>query len=173
MDANKRNMAKGWIDKAESHLNTAKQLLESGVSDRVSDSIQSSQVCFELSVKSILTLLDISYPPSHGWNRKEVGEIAKKIQERDLLNRLAAEGLHIALPRLLFRANFWHQFYLESKYGIEVEYLAPAQELFEKADGELAVKHAQECYWTAFGLLQHPQDRLAALMQDDNSTARQ
>lgn len=173
MNENKRKTIQGWIDKASNHLNAAKEYLESGVSDRVSDSIQSSQVCVELSVKTILASLDISYPPSHGWSRKELGEIAKRIQERDLLNRLTAEGLHIWLPRLLFRANFWSQFYLEAKYGIEAGYLAPAQDLFEKEDAELAVKHANECFWAALHLMEIPQDRLEALTQEDTSTAEQ
>lgn len=174
MDENKRKTIQGWIDKASNHLDAAKKHLESCVSDRVSDSIQASQVCVELSVKAILTLLDIPYPLTHGWSRKELGEIAKRIQERDLLNRLAAQDLHhIRLPRLLFRANFWSQFYLEAKYGIEAGYLAPAQDLFEKEDAELAVKHANECYYAAFILRSVSQERLAALTRGDVSKAEQ
>jgi hypothetical protein len=41
--------------------------------------------------------------------------------------------------------NFWAQFYITAKYGFEAEYLASAQNLFEKAEAELAIRHAEEC----------------------------
>jgi HEPN domain-containing protein len=159
-------MIEGWINKASNHLDTAKEHLKSGIWDRMSDSIQASQVCVELSVKAILNLLEIPYPTNHGWDRKELAGIAKDIKERDLLNRLASHCLAfiVPLPRLLFRANFWSKFYLEAKYGFEAEHLAPAQALFEKEDAELAVKHANDCLGAARALLYHPKDQLAALI---------
>jgi HEPN domain-containing protein len=135
---------------------------------RVSDSVQASQVCVELSVKAVLTLLNIPFPPSHGWNRQQLAEIAKQIKNRDLLGRLARQHLDytVPLPRLLFRANFWSQFYLESKYGFEAGHLAPAQDLFEKEDAELAVKHADDCLRAARHLLYLPEEKIAQLVND-------
>jgi HEPN domain-containing protein len=164
VDENKRKTISGWIDKASNHLDTAREHLKSIY--RVSDSIQASQVCVELSVKAILTLLDVPFPPSHGWNRQQLAEIAKHIKDRDLLTKLANQHLNysVPLPRLLFRANFWSQFYLEAKYGFEAGHLAPAQELFEKEDAELAAKHADDCFRAAWQLLYLPEEKLAELV---------
>jgi HEPN domain-containing protein len=163
VDENKRNTIAGWIEKASNHLNSAREHLKSGY--RASESIQASPVCIELSVKAILSMLDIEFPLTHGWDRKQMAQIAKRMQERDLLNRLKAQSLDhdIRLPRLIFRANFWSQFYLETKYGIEAEHLAPAQELFEIEDAQLAVRHAEACLIAAQTLLFLPQERLATL----------
>jgi HEPN domain-containing protein len=164
VDESKRKTISGWVDKASNHLDAAKEHLK--FSHRVSDSIQASQVCVELSVKAILTLLNVTFPLSHGWNRQQLAEIAKHIKDHDLLSRLAGQHLDysVPLPRLLFRANFWSQFYLEAKYGIEAGHLAPAQELFEREDAELAAKHADDCLRAARTLLFHPEDKLAELV---------
>jgi HEPN domain-containing protein len=163
VDENERKTIKGWLDKASNQLDTAREHLKSFY--RLSDSIQASQVCVELSVKAILALLQVPYQLSHGWNRKELAEIAKHIKARGLLSKLAAQHLDtsVPLPRLLFRANFWSQFYIEAKYGFEAEHLAPAQELFESDDAELAVKHADACLRAAWSLLYLPEEQLAAL----------
>jgi hypothetical protein len=67
----------------------------------------------------------------------------------------------------LFRANFWSQFYLEAKYGMEAGYLAPAQQLFEQEDAELAARHADGCLRAARHLLYLPEERLAELVVVD------
>jgi len=161
MDKNKRRTVEGWISKASNHLDAAKEHLKPPF--RASDSIQASQVCVELSVKAILTFLGITYPPSHGWGRKELAEIAKKIEERDLIKRLEMQRRYLRLPRLLFLANFWSQFYLEAKYGLEAGYLAPAQELFEMEDAALGVSHAETCLQAAWAVQSIPEDQLDTL----------
>jgi HEPN domain-containing protein len=164
VDENKRKTVKGWLEKASRYACDAKENAKSGY--RVSDAIQAAQQCVELSVKAILTLHDIPYQRNHGWDRKELAEIAKHIQNRGLLNRLAAQNLQfqVPLPRLLFRANFWSQFYLEAKYGIEAGYLAPAQDLFEPADADLAARHADNGLSAAWSILSLPEAQLAALV---------
>ncbi|MCL4458763.1 MAG: HEPN domain-containing protein [Chloroflexi bacterium] len=170
MDKSKRRMIEGWIDKASTQLRAAKEHLKSYT--RYSESIQASQECIELSVKSTLSLLDVEYPPSHGWNREQFTGIAKQIQERRLLDRLAAQNLgYIRLPRLLFLANFWAQFYLPAKYGFEVEYLAPAQDLFDKNEADLAVQHAEECYRVASQLRNLSGDGLAGIVSQPEDLA--
>jgi HEPN domain-containing protein len=105
-----------------------------------------------LSVKSLLTLLGIDYPRTHGWNKEQFAKIAEDIKERQLLEKLAAQDLpHIRLPRLLFLVNFWAQFYLQSKYGFEAAYLASAKDLFDLEDAQLAVRHAEQCQNAAPG----------------------
>jgi hypothetical protein len=34
--------------------------------------------------------------------------------------------------------NFWAQFYITAKYGLEAGYLAPAKDLFKKEEAELS-----------------------------------
>lgn len=63
MDKSKRKMIEGWIDKAGNQLQAAKDHLKSYY--RGSESIEASQECVELSVKSILSLVEIEYPLSH------------------------------------------------------------------------------------------------------------
>jgi len=163
MDKSKRKMIEGWIDKAGNQLQTAKDHLKSYY--RYSESIEASQECVELSVKAILSPLGIEYSPSHGWNREEFSRIAKQIQERQLLDKIKQQNLYHSsrLPRLLLLANFWAQFYLPAKYGFEAGYLAPAQDLFEKQEADLAVQHAEECHRAALELRYLSEDTLAAI----------
>lgn len=173
MDKSKRKMIEGWIDKASNQMQVAREHLKSYT--RYSESIQASQECIELSVKSILSLLNIEYTPSHGWSKEQFSKIAEQIQERHLLDRLAAQKLNyiIRLPRLLLLANFWAQFYLPAKYGFEAGYLAPAQDLFTKEEADLAVQHAEECYRAASHLRYLSEDKLAALISQPEGLARQ
>jgi HEPN domain-containing protein len=113
-----------------------------------SDAVLAAQHCIELSVKAVLSLLDVPFPPNHGWERKQLVEI---VNDHQILNRLKDQGLSytIPLPRLIFRMNVWSKFYEESKYGFEAGDMAPAQDLFEKEDAVLAVKHADDAYRAA------------------------
>ena len=165
VDKSKRRMIEGWIDKAENQLKTAKDHLKSHY--WCSESIEASQECVELSVKSVLSLLEIEYSLSHGWNKEEFSRIAKQIQEKQLLDRLKAQNLYHSsrLPRLLLIANFWAQFYLPAKYGFETGNLAPAQDLFTVQEAELAAQHAEECYRAASELRYLGEDKLAVVVR--------
>ncbi len=153
-------MIEGWIDKASNQLQVAREHLKSYT--RSSEVIQAGQESIELSVKSILTLLDVQFSPTHGWTRGQFEAIAKQIYSRRLPEKLAGQNLQhaIRLPRLLLLANFWAQFYLPAKYGFEAGYLAPAQDLFAKDEADLAVKHAEECYRAASHVRYLPKDKL-------------
>jgi len=165
MNRTKRKTIEGWIDKASNQLQAAREHLKSF---RYSEAIEGAQECTELSVKSILSLLDIKYSRSHEWapDKKEFAGIVQQIQERQLLDKLAKQYLDhtIRLPRLLFLMNFWAQFYITAKYGFEAEHLASARDLFNKEEGELAVQHADECYRAASQLRYLNEDKLAALV---------
>jgi len=166
MEKTKRRIIAGWLDKASNHLQIAKEHLRSSV--RYSETIEAAQECVELSVKSILSFLRIEFSPPHGWaqNSKEFASIARQIQKRQLQEKLAEQYLHhvVRLPRLLFLVNFWAQLYIAAKYGFEVESLAPAQDLFNKEEAELAVQHAQECYQAASQLRHLQDEKLSALL---------
>jgi HEPN domain-containing protein len=75
VDDSKRNMINGWLDKASNHLDKAREEVKSYY--RISDAIQAAQVCVELSVKALLTILEIDFPQSHGWNEKQLRQIAE------------------------------------------------------------------------------------------------
>lgn len=171
MDESKRNLIDGWLNKASNHLNTAREHVKCYV--LISDAIQAAQVCVELSVKAALTILEITFPRSHGWNEKQLREIAEEIEKRQLLARLKEQSLnHIRLPRLLTLVNFWEQFYIQAKYGIEAGNLAPAQELFEKAEADLAIAHAEECLRQANELRHAPEANLAAVLSSCSERRR-
>jgi HEPN domain-containing protein len=163
VDDNKRNLISGWLDKASTHLQTAREHVKSHY--RISEAIQAAQVCVELSVKTALTVLEIDFPPSHGWNEKQLRQIAEQIEKRQLLARLKEQHLgHIRLPRLLILVNFWEQFYIQAKYGIEAGNLAPAKDLFDKPEAELAISHAEECLRHANELRFASEEKLAAIL---------
>ncbi len=175
MGNSKRRTIEGWINKASNHLQIARDYLKGRT--RHSEVAEAAQECIELSVKSILSLLDIEYPLSHGWeqDKKQFAAIARQIRDRELLDRLAAHYLDstIPLPRLLFLANFWAQFYKTAKYGFQVESLASARDLFDIGEAELAVKHAEECHRAVSCLFYLEKDKLEALLpQPGNRTSQ-
>jgi len=173
MAKTKRKMVEGWIEKASNQLQAAKEHSKS--SYRYSEAIEAAQECIELSVKSILSLLGVNFPPSHGWeqDKKQFADIAAQIQGKQLIERLGAQYLdHIVnLPRLLFLVNFWARFYITAKYGFEAEHLAPAKDLFKKEEADLAVQHAQECYQAASHLRYLDEDKLNALLSSHKNQA--
>lgn len=156
----------GWINKASNQLQTAREHAQSAY--RCSEAVQAAQQCVELSVKSILSLLNVTYPRAHEWaaDKAQFAAIAKQIQDRKLIEKLASQSLNntIPLPRLLLLVNFWGQFYLVSKYGFEAEQLASAQDLFQLEEAKLAVRHADECYYAASALQHLDKEKLAALL---------
>lgn len=166
MNDTQRKTIEGWIAKASNQLQAARDHAQSAY--RCSEAIQAAQQCIELSVKSILSLLCIKYPKAHEWaaEKEPFAAIARQIQERQLIEKLASQHLDhtIPLPRLLLLMNFWGQFYLVSKYGFEAEHLASAQDLFKSEEVKLAVQHAEECYRAALTLQHHDKEKLAALL---------
>src|SRR5262249_15145499 len=156
MDKNKRHFAEGLVNKASAHLQTAKDYR--GRSAHTSDAVQAAQVCVELSVKAILTYLEVQFSKSHGWENDKLGKLAEQIQHCSLPEKLKAHNVFFHLPRLIFLANFWNQFYLLAKYGMETGHLASAQDLFGSDEAEIALKHAEECYHAALMLKFLPDD---------------
>lgn len=164
MNKSQRTTIRESIHKAANHLGSARELAEGGY--RFSDAVLSAQLCVELSVKAILNLLDVQFPPKHGWSKDDVKEIARQINERDLLGKLSAAYLGglVPLPRLIHRMNFWSQYYLESKYGIEAGLLASAESLFERADAEHAIGHAVGSLAAAQAIDNLEEEKLAELL---------
>jgi HEPN domain-containing protein len=165
MDSIKRKTVEGWIDKASNQLMFATDKLKSYHFH--SECVQAAQQCVELSVKAVLEFLDIDYAHVHGWNKDQQEKIASQIRDREILERLAAADLNytVPLPRLLFLANFWAQFYIQAKYGLEAGYLASAKDLFEHSEAELAVRHGDTCHRAAVELRCLSDEKLATIVK--------
>lgn len=165
MNKPKRNLIEGWLQKAFNQLHTAGEHLKYAC--RPSEAIQTAQECIELSVKAILSILNIQFSKKHGWevDKEEFEKIAKQINDRNILEKLSNENLsHIRLPRLIMLMNFWSQLYIPSKYGYSTNDLAPAKDLFDGKEAKLAVEHAEECYNYANILIHLSEDRLKKLL---------
>lgn len=153
MDKNKRKTIEGLIDKAFNQLESAKQHLSFLHN---SEAVQAAQECIELSVKAILSFLEIEYPLSHQWkqDKAQFNNLAKQIKDRKVLDRL--EELYLAsaipLPRLIFLMNFWAESYNAAKYGFEAGHLASAKDIFTVKEADLAVDNAEECYRAALNI---------------------
>ena len=65
---------------------------------------------------------------------------------------------HLDFPKLYLYSKFWLSFYTVAKYGLEKIGVGP-EKLFEKEEAELALKHADKCYFAANQLrsyVEHP-----------------
>lgn len=167
MDKNVRKKLEGWKDKAQKQLRIADDCLKR---HEYSESVQASQESIELSVKTILSLLEIEFPTSHEWKpeSKPFDKIASQIKERKIIERIEEVRLYnLRLPRLLFIFNFWGQFNTVAKYGYEKGDLASARDLFIFDDeAKLALKHANECESALTTLFYLPQDQLDPIVGD-------
>lgn len=158
-------VAIGWFEKARNQKDSAKAHLNSRV--RWSETVEAAQESIELSIKSMLSFLRIEFARSHAWNHESLIRIAEQINESGLLGKMRSQGLYWSprLPRLLLINNLWAQFYLPAKYGFEQGALAPAQELFDQKEAELAVEHAEECCRAASEIRYLDEEKLASLRQ--------
>jgi len=167
MDKSTRKKIEGWKDKAHKQLRIADDCLKRF---EYSESIQASQESIELSVKTILSLLEIEFPTSHEWkpDSKPFDKIASEIKQRKIVERIEESHLYsIRLPRLLFLFNFWGQFNTIAKYGYEKGDLASARDLFIFDDeAKLALKHANECENALILLFCLPQDQLNRIVEN-------
>lgn len=145
MDPNKSKLAEAWVDQAGTHLSTARERAKSPYT--VAEAVQSAQTCIELSVKAVLVFLDIDFPKAHGWGEKQMQALAEQVRKQRLMEKLAEHNHNwsVNLPRLFVLMNFWGEFYLLAKYGMEAGSLATPKELFQTEEAELAIRHAEEC----------------------------
>jgi hypothetical protein len=64
----------------------------------------------------------------------------------------------LEFPKLYLYLKFWSTFYTVAKYGLEKIGVGP-EKLFGKEEAELALKHADKCYYAASVLksyVEHP-----------------
>lgn len=62
-----------------------------------------------------------------------------------ILREVPKELVHYNFPRLYLLARLWATFYSFCKYGSD-HFKVGADKLFKKAEAELALEHADECY---------------------------
>jgi HEPN domain-containing protein len=164
MDSNKRKLAESWLDQASTHLSTARERVKSHYT--IPEAVQAAQTAVELSVKAALVFLGIDFPKAHGWDEKQLQNLADQIRKRHLVEKLAELNLDysVPLPRLLFLMNFWGEFYLMAKYGMEAGSLAAPKDLFRRGEVELAIRHAEECQMAATELRYLNEEKMKQLL---------
>ena len=165
MSEEKHTTVDDWLKKARSQLKVANNHLETRVN--WSDAVQAAQQVVELSVKSLLLLLNVEFPPKHKWSKDDLRKIADQINQRRLIDKMKNHGLYwpTHLPRYLAIMNLWGDLYLFAKYGLESVGLASSEELFQHGEAELAVEHANECLRAASELSYLQPDKLASIIQ--------
>ena len=127
-------MVQGYLHTAWNSKEDAKRHLETGY---FSDSVRASQTCIELSAKSMYVLLEVEFKKNHKLVEAEY---------RQLMEKIPQSLSYVNFPRVLLFANFWAEFYTKAKYGLE-KLQVPPTKLFERQEAELALKHAEECYY--------------------------
>ena len=138
-------MAESFLKRAWNKLDEAKKHLESW---HYPESISASQD-IELSIKAIFMLLQEKYLKRHEFSEEEFEAILKKIPEK---------LKYLDFHKLYLYSKFWLSFYTVAKYGLEKIGVGP-EKLFEKEEAELALKHAEKCYYGARQLeyyIKHP-----------------
>jgi len=129
------------------------------------EKLRAGQQCVELSVKATFLLLDLALPKVHELSRQQFAEIADRLQQSGVLERLEEGGLAETIPlaRMLFLFNLWGQVYLIAKYGYEDSFLAPPNQIFRIGEAQLALEHAEECLLAARHLASLSPDQLRAI----------
>lgn len=132
-------LADSWLKRANNKLNEGKQSLTNW---RFAEAISSFQECIEFALKVISLLLLDQYPKDHKFDEKEFKKVLNEIPE-------ALENLEF--HKLYLHSRFWSNFYTVAKYGLE-NFGIGAEKLFGKEEAELALKHADKCYFSAIQL---------------------
>lgn len=137
----KVQQAQGWLESASNLRQQAERLKTYAPAE----SVAASQRCIELSLKSMFALLGVKFDKEHEINQEDFKQLMQAFPE-DL------EYESRCLPRLLLLGQFWAKFRSVAEYGFETLGV-PQGKLFEKAEAELALEHAGECYRVATQLL--------------------
>jgi len=140
----KEEQAQGWLNSASSLRWEA----DRQKTHAPAESVAASQRSIELSLKSMFTILGVTYYERHKEHRiseNVFGNLMKQFP-------VGLEDDHSRLPRLLLLEQFWAEFRSVAHYGFET-LRVPQSKLFERAEAELALRHAEECYNVASRLI--------------------
>lgn len=138
MDNKEEKYAANLIEKSMNNIEKAEKELKK-LYPVLSNVITLCQQSIELSTKALFKLMSTDFPRDHEirFESKETEKLlsknfAKNFYEKD------------KIPRLIFLTQFWKKFYLLAKYGNEKFNIGP-DDLFEKEEAKVALKHAKEC----------------------------
>jgi len=127
-------LAESYIRRAGNKLNEAKDQLKKF---NYAESVSASQESTEFSVKALFLSLDVPFPPKHRIKEMKFKEAVQKLTPD--------EANSYNFPKVLLMARFWSEFYEVAKYGFEELGVGP-DKLFAKAEAQVAIEHAGECY---------------------------
>jgi HEPN domain-containing protein len=133
-------MADGFLDRSRNKLNDARTLCTGGI--RHAEAVSAAQESIELGAKAVFLLLGPRHPKTHNFTEEQFSAVIEKLPEN---------VKHHNFPRLYLLHRFWAEFYTTAKYGFESLGI-PAQDLFRKAEADLAVHHANDWYTAATSL---------------------
>lgn len=129
-----KTLAESWLKRASNKLDEGKHCIEKW---KYAEAISAFQECIELSIKAIFLLLTDKYRKNHRFDEKEFKEVLEKIPSS--LDNLEFHKLYLY-------SIFWSNFYTIAKYGLE-NFGIGAEKLFEKEEVDLALKHADKCFF--------------------------
>lgn len=138
----KLELAGSYLQRAWNKLEEARNFLKKF---NYAESVSAAQECIEFSMKSVFLIFEENFSKSHELKAEEFIKILKKIpKELEFYN----------FPRLYLFSKFWSNFYIAAKYGFE-NFEIGADKLFKEDEANLALKHADECYYASNGLYQN------------------
>lgn len=129
-----KNLAGSWLNRASNKITEGKRCVESS---KYSEAISSFQECVELSLKAAFLLLTDRHPKTHKFTEEEF---------RKVLNKIPESLQNLEFHKLYLYSRFWQNFYTVAKYGLENFRVGP-DKLFEKDEAEIALKHADKCWF--------------------------
>lgn len=133
-------LAKSYLRRASKKLDEAKRHAQTY--DEWPEVISSSQECMEFSIKAIFLLALQEHRKGHGFSVDDLLPVFKE---------MPSEKQKPKFWRLALISTFWQRLYVLAKYGYEHLGVGP-EKIFGKDEGQLAMKHASECYDAAKGL---------------------
>jgi len=124
-----KELVRGYIDQAETHQKTARNLLDQW---QFPESIHASQSCVELCLKAVLNNYEVSVPHKHDVGA-ELAQISEKLPES--FREKVAKYRLISLTLAMWRDP--------SMYGLG-EF--PPDKMFGQAEAKLALQFAQDIF---------------------------
>jgi HEPN domain-containing protein len=122
----------GFFNQAGERIRQARELRQRG---RHAAAVQDCQEAIEFLAKCVFLARGWEYPPEH------------HIPEDRFLTAITGlpeQAARLNLRRLYLLHRFWFEFYSTAKYGLE-KLAAPAENLFQHTESDLALAHAMEC----------------------------
>ncbi len=122
---------------------------------RYADVISAVQESLEFVIKALLIAARVEPPKTHQLHDRKFRPELTKLAENIKGDLDADAWQKLDLPRLLFLASFWSEFYLQAKYGSEVLGTGPYG-LFREAEAALALAHLREAIGRLLEVYGHP-----------------